>query len=154
MKTNTEITGTDARDSTEASKTIEKNIIKLGDLNVTVQLPEGHGLNQQESTRNDYFATSLNGNYAVIANLDEKEDFDYTLEAYTKSTAEANKAEILDTTDAGHYYFTYKDADYHYYVSIRQAEEGFYRVTFYCFEKDWVAFEQLFSLWSGTITAG
>ncbi len=136
-------------DSSVVQTPPQPNVITLGDLGITLELPEGHGLEPQESKLNAYFATSLGGNYAVIVNFDEKGD--YTLEEYANDVAIANNAQKAELAEDGNYYFTYSNEGYHFYTAVRQTDTAYYRIAFYCFEDDWASLGRLFANWAATI---
>lgn len=129
------------------NKTVET---ALGDTGFSVQLPADAGFAQQESEKHEFFGTGImDGSFAIMANRDEKGD--YNMETYAKELAEVNGAEGAKIAADGNYYFTRSDGEYTFYTAMRQTEESFCRITFYCFTKDWTKFESRFVEWATTI---
>ena len=128
------------------NKTVET---VLGDTGFSVQLPADAGFAQQASEKHEFFGTGMNGSFAIMASRDEKGD--YNMETYAKELAEVNGAEEAKIAADGNYYFTRSDGQYTFYTALRQTEENFCRITFYCFTKDRTEFESLFVEWATTI---
>lgn len=122
---------------------------KLGETGVVVTLPGDLGFGQMESSLNDYFGVGGNGEWCIIVNQDEKSD--YTLEEYAKLTAEANDSNRVQKDADGNYYFIYKNDEYHFYTAIRETQDSFYRVAFYCFKDVWGNYSERFAQWATTI---
>lgn len=127
----------------------ESLTMPLGDTGITFELPSKYGFEAQTSENNDFFGLGDGGNWAIIANHEDKEG--YTLEEYAQAAAEANKAGEAKIASDGNYYFEYENGDYHYYTAVRQDNENYYRVAFYCFKEDWSDYESKFADWATTI---
>jgi len=136
--------------ATNSVEPIEEDIaIPLGNTGVTVEIPSKYGFEAKTSERNDFFGRSSNGDWCIIVNHDEKGD--YSLEEYAQEVAEANGASKAKLAADGNYYFEYINGDYHFYTAVRQNDEYYYRVAFYCFEDLWSQYESEFSDWATTI---
>ena len=101
------------------------------------------------SEKNDFFAQGDGGNWAVIVNHEDKEGF--TLEEYAQTCAEANNAGEAKIAADGNYYFEYENEGHHFYTAVRQNNQYYYRVAFYCLKEDWSLLESNFAEWATTI---
>lgn len=128
------------------NKTVET---ALGDTGFSVELPAEAGFEQQASENHEFFGTGMEGSFAIMASRDEKGDYD--METYASTIAELNGAEDPKIAADGNFYLIRSDGKYTFYTALRQNEEHFCRISFYCFSEDWTEFESLFAEWATTI---
>lgn len=129
---------------------IEENLtIPLGDTGITFELPSEHAFEGKTSENNDFYGQGDSGNWAIIVNHEDKEGF--TLEEYAQACAEANNAGEAKIASDGNYYFEYENGEYHNYTAVRQNNQYYYRVSFYCMKEYWSEYESDFADWATTI---
>ena len=134
----------------------ENLVIPLGDTGVTVEIPGDAGFERFESELNDFFGGSPGGVWLVIANVEPKSDYpDCTLADYVALSALANEAEFGQDSD-GNYFFTYTKEHsaseiYKFYTAVRENDEQYYRIAFYCLDLFWEDYGQQFAAWAKTI---
>lgn len=149
-------TTTDKTSSPEQDEISEDFAIPLGDTGVKVAIPAEMGFEMYESERNDYYGGGPNGEWRIIVNAEPKSDYaDCTLADYAGLSAKANNGEVAQDAD-GNYYFTYTNAvspaeSYTFYTAVRENEDKYYRVAFYCFSELWDVYSPMFSEWATTI---
>ena len=134
----------------------EDLVIPLGDTGVKVEIPGDVGFERFESELNDFFGGSPGGTWLVIVNVEPKSDYpDCTLADYVALSAQANEAEFAQESD-GNYFFTYTneysaDEIYKFYTAVRENDEQYYRIAFYCPDFFWENYGQQFAAWAKTI---
>ena len=131
-------------------KSAEKSIVSLGDTGITVELPSEYKFKEKTSKINDYFGQAFSGEWSIIVNHEEKDDF-AGLDEYAQASAKANNAGKAKLASDGNYYFEYKNGEYHFYTAVRQNNKYYYRIAFYCFEEDWLKYKDNFEKWATTI---
>ena len=138
-----------AAEQEEITQDVE--VVALGDTGVTLVLPIDQGFLSQESQHNDFFGGGANGQWCVIVNKDEKEDI--SIAEYVQATADANASERIGQDDYGNYYFIHlnKADECQFYTAVRESEDGFYRIAFYCSVEKWPYYMEEFAQWSATI---
>ena len=122
---------------------------QLDDTGASIVLPTELGFERMESELNDYFGIGANGEWCIIVNRDEKTE--YTLEDYAKESAKVNNADDALKDADGNYYFIYETEEYHFYTAVREGQQYYYRVAFYCFNDVWDSYKDRFSTWASTI---
>lgn len=142
--------------SPEQDEITEDFAIPLGDTGVKVAIPAEMGFERYESELNDFYGGGANGEWRIIVNAEPKSDYaDCTLADYASLSAKANNGESAQDAD-GNYYFTYTNAVspgevYKFYTAVREGEDKYYRVAFYCFSEFWDNYSGKFSEWATTI---
>ena len=141
----------DGNADTTTADTTPADIVYQFDCGFSVTMPRG--FRKQQSQLNDFFGTGDNGTFAIIANVEPKSEYE-SLENYAQLQAEANDAGEVQTDAQGNYYITYSNSEYryHYYSTIREGAESYYRIAFYCPEVKWESYEPSFIQWSSTLT--
>ena len=124
--------------------------VRLGGTGASVVLPSDVGFEEQKSELNDFFGRAGNGEWCIIVNRSDKEGF--TFEEYCSETASANNAGEVLRDEAGEPYFTYMEGGYRFYAAVREGEENYYCVVFYCFNEVWDYYEDDFAIWAATVT--
>lgn len=137
---------TDESTDESINQTIET---ALGDTGFSVKLPADANFQEQASEKHEFFGTGMNGSFAIMASRDEKGDYD--MASYANEIARLNDAEDPKIAADGNYYLIRSDDKYTFYTALRQTEEQFCRITFYCFTEDWTEYESLFAEWATTI---
>ncbi len=110
------------------------------------------GFVEQESELNAFFGTGDDGGFAIICNTEPVADYE-SIEEYASLLAEANNTQVQTDTE-GNYYISYSNSNdgYHYYTTIRQGAENFYRVAFYTHEDNFANYDARFIQWAKTVT--
>lgn len=130
--------------------------IPLGDTGVKIVIPSDGGFETYESELNDFLGGNPGGTWKVIVNTEPKSDFPgCTLADYAALSAQANNGEVGQDAD-GNYYFTYTneysaEEIYKFYTAVREVEDQYYRIAFYCFDSSWEELGPQFADWSTTI---
>lgn len=130
--------------------------IPLGETGAKVVIPAEMGFERYESQLNDFFGGGPSGEWAIIANTEPKSDFpDCTLADYASLVAQANEGEVAQDADGNYYYIHVQEVEgdefYKYYSAIREGKDKYYRISFYCFEKNWEHYGEKFAEWAATI---
>ena len=110
------------------------------------------GFLEQESELNAFYGYGDEGGYAVICNMEPIADYE-SIDEYAKLLAESNMTSAQQDAE-GNYYLSYVNADngYHYYTTIHQGAENYYRVAFYTHKDNFTTYEADFLQWAKTIT--
>ena len=137
---------------TENYQIIEEDLtIPLGDTGITFELSSQHVFQSETSENNDFYGLGDGGSWAIIVNHEDKEGF--TLEEYAQAAAKANNAGEAKLAVDGNYYFEYvnEEQGYHYYTAVRQNDQYYYRIAFYCLKDYWLEHQSNFADWATTI---
>ena len=130
--------------------------IPLVDTSIKIVIPSDGGFETYESELNDFSGGNPGGTWRVIVNAEPKSDYpDCTLADYTALSAQVNEGEVGQDTD-GNYYFTYTneysaEEIYKFYTAVRESEDQYIRIAFYCFDSNWEELGQQFADWAKTI---
>ncbi len=130
--------------------------IPLGDTGAKVSIPAEMGFEAYETKLNDFYGGGPNGEWRIIVNTDLKSDYaEYTLEEYSALNAKANNGEAAQDADGNHYFVYINKVSteeiYQFYTAVREGEENYYRVAFYCFRDLWDNYSEKFAQWATTI---